>query len=113
MFDKLADIERQYDRLSQLLGSTEVQSDPNEYRKYAKALAEIEATVLRYREYRAVVQQVAETEELVAGGDAEMRDLARAELKALVARRDQLVADLKVLLVPKDPNDAKNVVLEI
>jgi peptide chain release factor 1 len=68
---------------------------------------------MRFREYQIVTRDIAQTEELVAGGDAEMRDLARQELKALTARRDALIADLKILLVPKDPNDEKNVILEI
>jgi peptide chain release factor 1 len=113
MFDKLAAIEQQYERLVQLLGSAEVQSDPAEYRKHAKALADLEPTVERYREYTGVVRQVAETEELISGGDPEMRDLASEELRSLVGRREQLITDLKLLLVPKDPNDEKNVVLEI
>jgi peptide chain release factor 1 len=113
MFDKLAATERQYDELLQRLGSVEVQNDPSEYRKQAKALSEIEATVERFREYKSVAQSIAQTEELAAGSDPEMRALAVEELADLVARRDTLVAELKTLLVPKDPNDEKNVVLEI
>lgn len=113
MFDKLAAIERRYEELIQRLGSVELQSDSSDYRKQSKALAEIQETVERFREYRAVARSVAETEELVASGDPEMRELARQELKALVAKREALIAELKVLLVPKDPNDEKNVILEI
>jgi peptide chain release factor 1 len=113
MFDKLASTERQYDELLQRLGSVEVQNDPSEYRRQAKALSEIETTVERFREYKSVAQSIAQTEELAAGSDAEMRVLAVEELADLVARRDALVAELKMLLVPKDPNDEKNVVLEI
>jgi peptide chain release factor 1 len=113
MFDKLAATERQYEELAQRLGSADVQSDPAEYRNSAKALAEIEPIVERFREYKAVVQDVAETEELTAGTDPDLRELAQEELKALVARREALIAHLKALLVPKDPNDEKNVVLEI
>ena len=90
-----------------------MQSDPSEYRKHAKALSEIEPIVERFREYKAVARDIAQTEELAAGGDPDMRELAQEELKSLVARRDALVAELKVLLVPKDPNDEKNVMLEI
>ena len=107
MFDKLAATERQYDELLQRLGSADVQSDPPEYRKSAKALAEIEPIVERFREYKAVVQDVAQTEELTAGTDPDLRELAQEELKALVARREALITDLKALLVPKDPNDEK------
>jgi peptide chain release factor 1 len=113
MFDKLAATERQYEELLAKLGSAETQSDPAEYRKGAKLLSEIEPLVEKFREYRNVTRDIAQTEELAAGKDADMRELAQEELKGLVARRDTLVAEMKVLLVPKDPNDDKNVVLEI
>jgi len=113
MLDKLAATEQQYEELMQRLGSAELQSDPAEYRKQAKTLSEIELTVERYREYKSVVHDIAQTEELASAGDADMRELAQEELKGLVARRDALMGELKVLLVPKDPNDEKNVVLEI
>ena len=113
MLDKLTALERQYDALMQLLGSSEVQTDPSEYRKHAKALSEIEPLVERFREYRTVVRDIAQTEEVAASGDADLRELAQEELKSLTARRDALLGELKVLLVPKDPNDEKNVMLEI
>ncbi|MGE0450666.1 MAG: peptide chain release factor 1 [Vicinamibacterales bacterium] len=113
MFDKLATIEQQYEDLLHRLGSTELQSDPAEYRKQAKALSDIEPTVQRYREYKSVLRGIAETEELVAASDTDMRELAQEELRALLVRREALVHDLKLLLVPKDRNDEKNVVLEI
>jgi peptide chain release factor 1 len=113
MFDKLSAIEQQYETLMQQLGTSEVQSDSSAYRKHAKTLAEIEPIVQAFREYKALNEDVAQTEELAAGGDADMRELAHQELKSLVSRRDALLADLKILLVPKDPNDQKNVMLEI
>jgi len=113
MFDKLATEEQRYEELMRLLGTSEVQSEPAEYRKYAKALAEVEPLVERFREYKQVVRNIAETEELVDAGDADMRDLAREELKSLIARREALVGEMKILLIPKDPNDEKNVMLEI
>jgi peptide chain release factor 1 len=113
MFDKLTAIERQYEELLQRLGTTEVQNNQSEFRKLGQTLSEIEPIVLRFREYQTVTRDIAQTEEIVAGADPEMRDLARQELKSLTARREALVADLKVLLVPKDPNDEKNVILEI
>ncbi|PYQ70626.1 MAG: peptide chain release factor 1, partial [Acidobacteria bacterium] len=96
-----------------LLGTTEVQNDQAEYRKHAKALADLEPLVERFREYKATVQSLAEAEELAGGGDADMRELAKEEVKSLAAKRDAILADLKLMLVPKDPNDEKNVVLEI
>ena len=113
MFDKLAAEEQRYEQLMARLGTSEVQSDAAEYRKHAKALADVEPLVERYREYKSVAADISGAEELAASGDADMRELAKEELKALVARRDALVAELKVLLIPKDPNDEKNVVLEI
>jgi peptide chain release factor 1 len=113
MLDKLIVLERQYDDLSRLLGSAETQSDPAVYRKHAKALSEIEPVIERFREYQGVARDVAQTEELAAAGDPDMRELAQEELKSLLAHRDRLVADLKVMLIPKDPNDEKNIILEI
>ena len=113
MFDKLATEEQRYEDLMARLGTTEVQSDAAEYRKHAKALAEIEPMIEKFREYKTVVNGLAGAEELAASGDADMRELAKEELKSLTARRDVLVAELKLLLIPKDPNDEKNVMLEI
>jgi len=113
MFDKLAALEQQYDQLLHRLGTAELQSDPTEYRKQAKTLSDIEPTVQRYREYKVVDLDLAQTQELANAGDPDMRELAQEELKGLAARRDAIVADLKILLVPKDKNDEKNVVLEI
>src|SRR5580765_2502658 len=113
MFDKLQSEEARYEDLTARLGTTEVQSDANEYRKHAKALAELEPLVERFRDYKSVAQELAQAEELVAGGDPDMRELAREEVKSLAAKRDALIADLKILLIPKDPNDEKDVVLEI
>src|SRR5438067_2933773 len=113
MFDKLAAEEQRYEELMQLLGTTEVQSDQSVYRKHAKALADVEPLVERFREYKSIVHDLMGAEELAASGDPEMRELAKEEMKSLAARRDALGAELKIMLVPKDPNDEKNVVLEI
>jgi peptide chain release factor 1 len=113
MFDKLSTEEQRYEELMRLLGTSEVQSEPAEYRKHAKALAEVEPLIQRFREYKGLVRDIAETEELAAAGDPDMRDLAREELKSLIARREDLVGEMKILLIPKDPNDEKNVMLEI
>ena len=113
MFDKLAAVDKRYDELMAKLGTVEVQSDASEYKKAAKALAEIEPLVQKYREYKTVEADLAGTTELAKGTDAEMRALAEEELPALHAKRDALLQELKILLVPKDPNDEKNVILEI
>ncbi|HET9270154.1 MAG TPA: peptide chain release factor 1 [Vicinamibacterales bacterium] len=113
MFDKLAAVERHYEELMTRLGTVEVQSDAAEYKKAAKALAELEPLVQKYREYKIVEADLAGTTELAKGSDADMRALAEEELPALREKRDALVEELKILLIPKDPNDEKNVILEI
>ena len=113
MFDKLASVEARYDDLMTRLGTTEVQSDPSEYKKAAKALSDLEPLVQKFREYKTVEQDIAGAREIVASGDADMKALAEEELATLDGRREALLQELKVLLVPKDPNDEKNVILEI
>jgi peptide chain release factor 1 len=113
MFDKLSTVETQYDQLMARLGTTEVQSDANDYRRSAKALAELEPLVQKFREYKTIQKDIDGAEELVGGTDVEMRDMARDELKDLQLRRDAVLDELRLLLIPKDPNDEKNVLLEI
>ena len=113
MFDKLHGIEARYDKLMALISDPAVQADPQEYRRHTRSLAEIQPLVERFREYRAVVKELAETEELASGDDDELRELAQQELSALERRRDTLLGEIKLLLLPKDPNDEKNIVLEI
>jgi peptide chain release factor 1 len=113
MFDKLSTVEAQYHELTTRLGTAEVQSDQAEYRKAAKTLSELEPLVQKYREYKAVQKDIEGAEELAKGADADMRELAQEELKGLLERREGLLGELRVLLVPKDPNDEKNVILEI
>ncbi len=113
MIDKLSNVEAQYEDLTARLGTTEVQSDQAEYRKASKALSELEPLVQKYRDYKAVQKDIEDAEGIVAGADPDMRELGQEELKDLHAKRDVIVAALQVLLVPKDPNDEKNVILEI
>ncbi len=111
MFDKLSAVEAQYDQLMTEIADPLVQGDTAKFRSHSKALAEIQPLVDHFREYKSVVAQITATEELVM--DPDMRELAQEELRSLEARRDTLLGEIKVLLVPKDPNDEKNVVLEI
>jgi peptide chain release factor 1 len=113
MFDKLNTIESQYEDLTARLGTAEVQSDQAEYRRAAKQLSDIEPLVQKFREYRTVQKDIEGSEEIIRGADAEMRELAEEEMKDLEAKRDAILGDLRMLLVPKDPNDEKNVILEI
>ena len=113
MLDKLSAVEAQYEELAARLGTNDVQSDPTEYRKAAKALADLEPLVRTSGEYKAVLKDIEGSEELGRSGDAEMRELAQEELKDLHVKREVLLGRLRLLLVPKDPNDQKNVILEI
>ena len=113
MFDKLSTVESQYEDLMTRLGTAEVQSDQAEYRKAAKQLSDLEPLVQKYREYKAVQKDIEGSEEIVRGADLDMRELAQEELKELEAKREAILADLRMLLVPKDSNDEKNVILEI
>jgi peptide chain release factor 1 len=113
MFDKLSTVESRYEELMTRVGTAEVQADPSEFKKAAKALSELEPLVAKFREYKTVEENLKGAEELVKGNDAEMRELAEEELATLTVRRDALLQELKVLLIPKDPNDEKNVILEI
>ena len=113
MFDKLSTVETQYEEIMARLGTAEVQSDATEYRKAAKALSELEPLVQKYREYKAVQKDIEGSEEIVRGADADIRELAQEELKELQAKREVIFGDLRTLLVHKDPNDEKNIILEI
>ena len=102
MFDKLSTVESQYEDLATRLGTAEVQSDPTEYRKSAKKLADLEPLVQKYREYKAVQKDIEGAEELVRGSDPEMRELARG--RAQGARREARSAawqSCRILLVPE------------
>ena len=115
MFEKLNAVEARYDELMALISDAAIQADPNEYRKHSKALAEVQPLVERFREYKAVSQEADQATELAEGSreDAELRELARQELSTLEERKSVLLAEIKLLMLPKDPNDERNVVLEI
>jgi peptide chain release factor 1 len=113
MFDKLSTVEAQYEDLMAKLGTAEVQADPAEYKKSAKTLSEIEPLVQKYREYKQVEKDIAGAQELVRGSDPDMRELAQEELKELQQTHERLLGELRILLIPKDPNDERDVLLEI
>src|SRR5579872_2419033 len=111
MFEKLQSIEAKYEQLMSEMADPAVQADNARFRSHSKTRSEMQPLVDRFREYKDVLSQITATEELVK--DPDMRELAQEELAQLQQRRDALLAEIKVLLVPKDPNDAKNVILEI
>ena len=113
MLDKLHSLDARYDELMALVSDASVQADQNQYRTHAKALSDIQPVVEKFREYKGVVTEIEQTQELTDGSDADMRELAEQELASLTETRDALLTELKTLLIPKDPNDEKNVMLEI
>jgi peptide chain release factor 1 len=114
MFERLNQIEAKYDELTQALSSPEVINDSSKYQKTAKAHSDLSEIVEKYREYKDLQRGIEESKAMVAEEpDAELRAYAQEELTRLGERLEQVENDLKILLVPKDPNDEKNVVLEI
>ena len=111
MLDRLRTIEEKFDQLAQLMSDPGLVSDQDRYRQTTKAYHEMEKIVLKYREFKGILRQIAESQGLLA--DEEFKAMAREELTALEARRQALDADLRALLLPRDPNDEKNVILEI
>lgn len=115
MFDKLAFISDKYEELTHKVSDPEIIADQSRWQKYAKELGEMEPIVKKYEEYKKVKEGIADNKELLgeSGLDDELRELAKMELAELEPQVEPLEAELKVLLLPKDPNDEKNVILEI
>jgi peptide chain release factor 1 len=114
MFERLDQIEARYEELNSALASPEIVKDSAKYQKTAKAHAEVAPIVEKYREYKDLNRGISESKAMLADEkDLEMRAYAEEELAKLEARIATVEEDLKVLLLPKDPNDEKNVVLEI
>ena len=111
--DRLRDLEREFEQLNEDLGDPEVIADMRRYTALAKHHAELEQIVDAYRRYRQIERGVADTRELLDESDPEMRQMAEDELDALESESERLEEDLFRMLLPKDPNDEKNVVLEV
>jgi peptide chain release factor 1 len=113
MLEKLKAIEDKYEELTRLLSDPEVLSKPPELLKYSKEQSELQPLVEKIREYRKLLADIEETEELLKGGDGDLRKLAQEELDELREKRPKIEEELKIMLLPKDPRDEKNVILEI
>lgn len=113
MIDKLADIEKKFLALEARLSDPGIHADPKVFRETAREHASLRDIVDAYRDYRKVLGDLEGARELAAAGDAEMAALAREEVKELQARAEALEEDIRVLLLPKDPNDERDVFLEI
>src|SRR5712692_2754606 len=110
---RLKQIEVRFDELTGQLADPAVISDGEQYRKAAKAHSELADVVAKYREWKEASSQLAQARLMVSDADAELRTMATEEIVRLEPTLEQIEEDLKVLLLPKDPNDEKNVVLEI
>src|SRR5213082_1319895 len=114
MLDKLAQIETRYEQLTNELSSPELLSNPSAYGKAAKQHRSLGEIVEKYRSYKSLSEQLNGARDLAANSeDQDMRELAQIEIESLQAQVEQTEADLKFLLIPQDPNDEKNVILEI
>jgi peptide chain release factor 1 len=111
MLDKLTAAESRYDQLMAEIADPAVQADTVKFRTHSKELSEMQPLIDHFKVYKKVIEDLVTAEEMAK--DPDMREFAQGELKELEAKRDTLISELKVLLIPKDPNDAKNVVLEI
>src|SRR5262245_64374701 len=114
MLDKLEQIESRFEELTQELSSPELLANPSQYAKVAKQHRSLGEIVEKYQEWKGLKAELAGARELFdTSDDEEMREMARLELESLQEKLDKADHELKLLLIPTDPNDEKNVILEI
>jgi peptide chain release factor 1 len=113
MLEKLKTIEDKYEELTELLMDQSVLSKPSELHKYSKERAELQPLVEKIREYRKLLSDMEGAEELLKEGDSDLRKLAQEELEELKEKKPKTEEELKMMLLPKDPRDEKNVIIEI
>jgi peptide chain release factor 1 len=114
MLERLGQVEIRYEELTRLMANPEVAQDYEQVAEYAKEQADLEDIVSAYRDYKETTRELEQTETLLTeDADPELRELAEGEIASLQVRLDELEAQLHQLLLPKDPRDAKNVIVEI
>ncbi|MEG2649173.1 MAG: peptide chain release factor 1 [Anaerovoracaceae bacterium] len=113
MFSKLDFISDKYEELSMKLADPEIIGNQSVWQKHAKELGEIEPIVKKYEEYLKVKEGIADAKEMLNENDEEIREMAKMEISELEPLVEPIEAELKILLLPKDPNDSKNVILEV
>src|SRR5881296_2689293 len=115
MFEKLEQLEAKYEQITRLLSDPEILADAARYQKHAKTHSDLSAVVEKFREYKSIRMAIADTKKMIQDGglEEELKDLALDELVQLEGKLLKCEEELKVLLLPKDPNDEKNVLLEI
>jgi peptide chain release factor 1 len=111
MFQRLEAVEKRYEELNKLISDPEIISKQNEWKNYMKEHSDIEDIVLKYREYKKVEKQMNDAKELM--DDPEMKELAELDFEDAKEKLPKIEEELKILLIPKDPNDDKNVICEI
>lgn len=113
MFEKIKEIEDRYSLLESELSRPDIFKDQKTFQKYSKEHSQLSPIINSYREYNSIQEEIENNATLLDDPDPEMRTLAREEIESLNLRVDQLEKELKILLLPKDPNDEKNIILEI
>ena len=113
MFSQLDEVEKRFEELTSLMGDPSVAGDPKRYAQVAKEQAGLAQTVEVWRRYRGLTEELESAKELLTDSDQEMREMAKEEIATLEPQLPPLEEQLKILLLPKDPNDEKNVLLEI
>ncbi|MFJ7889494.1 peptide chain release factor 1 [Lysinibacillus xylanilyticus] len=114
MFDRLQAVEDRYERLTELLSDPDIVNDNKKLREYSKEQSDIQETVDAYREYKSVKEQLVDTREMLdSEKDPDMHDMVKEEFNMLKDQQEELEERLRILLIPKDPNDNKNVIMEI
>jgi len=111
MFDKIEELERRYQEIEALLSDPVIISNQTEFRKLSREHSDLTNLVTAFRRYRKVLDEISDNQELLS--DADMKEMAQEEIKILEGEKEQLQADIQLLLLPKDPNDSKDVILEI
>ena len=113
MFDRLDQLEARYNDLAQQMSDPTLVQDQKKYQSVAKQYSDMQPTVEKFRDYRSIKQGIADAKAMLAESDPEIREMAQAELDTLEPRLTTIEEELKVLLLPKDPNDDKNVIVEL
>jgi len=113
MFQRIKEIEKRYEELERLLSDPAVIANRSEYQKLAKEHSDLAPLIEAFREYESTGRQLDEAQQVLREGDEELRELAKEEIPQLKAKVEELEQRLTILLLPKDPNDEKNVILEI
>ncbi len=113
MLDKLEALEERYNLVNEKLSDPEIIADQSEFTKLCKENSDLTPIIEKYREYKSAKATIAECREILAGGDKDLEEIAKAELPEAEALAEKAAEELKILLLPKDPNDDKNVIIEI